>query len=146
MALEDLIPGVSQAKLIVAGILLAAIAGLGFTLWWQHSTINKLQADAEVYKLNAQTQKENNDTLRENYIVCSNSNKTNNATIESLTAERDDAKLAIDNLARQRRDDERRIGGLNATLDKLRKDPANNGPLAKSLRETIRGIQNGDVQ
>jgi cell division protein FtsB len=144
MALENLIPGVSQAKLIIGGVVLAALIGVGVTIKWQHSTIQELRADKTLLEANSKTLVDNTNTLRDNYLACSTANKTTLETIAALKKERQDAIDALERLAATRRNDQFRIDSLNKLLDNLRRNPANNGPVAPVLRETIREIQNGD--
>lgn len=146
MALEDLIPGVSQVKLIIAGVVLAAMVGVGLTVYFQHKTIKGLREDITTLETNNATLKQNTDILRANYLTCSTTNQTNAATIEALKAERQDAVDALAALAKERQKDANRIARLNTLIDNLRNNPTNNGPVAPVLRETIRAIQEGDTQ
>ena len=145
MAIEDLIPGVSQAKLIMAGVVLAVMVGVGITIVVQHKTIKGLREDIVLLEANNKTLKDNTDTLRQNYLVCSEANKSSTATIAALTAERQDALDALAALSAEQVVAANRIAQLNKLLDNLRADPANNGPVAPVLRETIRAIQEGET-
>ena len=144
MALTDLIPGVSQAKLIVGGMVIAAVVGFVGWSWWTHNQLEKARADNAVLKQNVETLNGNVKTLQDNYLTCQNANATNADTIAALQKERDDAKTAVDRLASQRQRDQQRIGSLQDQINKMKQDPANNGPVAPVLRETIRGIQQGE--
>ena len=145
MAIEDLIPGVSQVKLIITGVVLAAVVGVGLTVYFQHKTIKGLRADITTLETNNATLKQNTDILRTNYLTCSTANQANAATIEALKAERQDALDSLAALAKDQSKSATKIDQLNRLLDNLRADPDNNGSVAPVLRETIRAIQEGDT-
>ena len=145
MAIENLIPGVPQAKLIMLGVILTAIVGVCVTLVVQQKTIKSLRQDITLLENNNKALQDNTVTLRQNYLDCSVANKTNIATIASLTAERQDALDSLAALAKDQSKSATKIEQLNRMLDNLRSDPANNGSVAPVLRETIRAIQEGDT-
>lgn len=141
MSLENLIPGVPQAKLIIGAI--AGIAVVAFA-WWIVWMVGELGDRAEKITLleaNVKTLETNTDTLRQNYLTCQSANSTNSETIESLITERDDAKKAIEALAIQKAKDDWYIDQLEDRIGIARRDPSQNGPLAPVLRETIRELQ-----
>lgn len=141
MNLENLIPGVSQAKLIAYAIAGAAIIGF---VWWIVWMVGELGDRAEKITLleaNVKTLETNTDTLRQNYLTCQSANTTNSETIDALIAERDDAQKAIAALAEQKAKDDWYIDHLEDRIGIARRDPSQNGPLAPVLRETIREIQ-----
>lgn len=143
MGILDLIPGVSQTKLIMYGICLVAI--ISCVLWVKHewNLLQQLKVDNAVLTTNNKTLQGNNDTLKNNINICSVANKTNNSTIESLKRERNDAKTAIAELAARNQSSKIIIGTLKNNIDVMKKNPDNDGPIKPILRETIRGIQKG---
>ena len=144
MTLTDLIPGVSQAKLIIGSLVITAVVGFVGWSWWTHNQIEKSRAENAVLKQNVEILNSSVKTLQDNYLKCQRANTTNADTIAALQKERDDAKAAVSRLASQRQRDAQRIGSLQDQINRMKKDPANNGPLAPVLRETIRGIQHGE--
>lgn len=141
MSLENLIPGVPQAKLIAYAIAGAAVIAF---VWWIVWMVGELGDRAEkITQLedNVKTLETNTDTLRQNYLTCQSANTTNSETIDSLIAERDDAKAAVEALAAQKAKDDWYIDRLEERIGVARRDPSQNGPLAPVLRETIRELQ-----
>lgn len=141
MSLENLIPGVPQAKLIAYAIAGAAVIAF---VWWIVWMVGELGDRAEkITQLegNVKTLETNTDTLRQNYLTCQSANTTNSETIDALIAERDDAKAAVEALAAQKAKDDWYIDRLEERIGAARRDPTQNGPLAPVLRETIRELQ-----
>lgn len=141
MSLENLIPGVPQAKLIAYAIAGAAVIAF---VWWIVWMVGELGDRAEkITRLegNVATLEANTDTLRQNYLTCQSANATSSETIDALIAERDDAKAAVEALAAQKAKDDWYIDRLEERIAAARRDPTQNGPLAPVLRETIRELQ-----
>lgn len=135
------VPGVAQLKLIFNGAI--ALAIVGALIWGgiRYHELLDLRKDNAVLIRNNKVLQQNTDTLRENYLVCQESNEVNIQTISDLIKERDDAERAVEELANQQQANIATIGALQSRLNDLRQDETNNGPLAPVLRETIRGIQ-----
>ena len=141
MSLKNLIPGVPQAKLIIG--VLSGLALMAF-IWWIVWMVGELGDRADkitALEADVKTLETNTDTLRQNYLTCQSANTTNSETIDSLIAERDDAKAAVEALAAQKAKDDLYIDRLEERIAAARRDPTQNGPLAPVLRETIREIQ-----
>lgn len=139
--LEDLIPGVSQAKLI-AGIVMGA-AVIGFVWWiiWMVGELGDRKEKITALETNVETLTKNTDILRQNYLTCQSANSTNADTIAALQQERDDAEAAVKALAEQKAKDDWYIDQLEDRIGIQRRDPTQNGPLAPVLRDTIKEIQ-----
>ncbi len=142
MSLANLIPGVSATKLIVIGLVAASI--IGYVAYNRH-TIKTLRSENVVLTQNNKTLQENVDTVKDNLSKTEKANAALLGTIGDLQKERDSAKAAVEALNKEKKSNTKVIGDLQKALDKLKKDPANNGPLAPVLRETIRGIQESGV-
>ncbi len=139
--IEDLIPGVPQAKLIISAVI--GIALMAF-VWWIVWMVGELGDRAEkitALEANVKTLGSNTDTLRQNYLTCQSANSTSAETIDALIAERNDAKAAVDALAAQKVKDDWYIDQLEDRIGIQRRDPTQNGPLAPVLRDTIKEIQ-----
>ena len=144
--LIDAVPGVSQAKLIVGGIIaaviLVAIVSLGFYIWGLNNTIDSLEVDKKRLEADNATLTTNVDTVKNNFKVCEDSNIIQQNTVDSLKKERKDNEEAVAALAKAEQVNQTTITNLKRKLAILNADAANNGPLAKNLKETIRSIQN----
>lgn len=140
--LSNLIPGVSATKLIVIGLVAASV--IGWVTYTRH-TIKSLRADNIVLVQNNKVLQENVDTVKDNLAKTEKANGVLLSTIGDLQKERDNAKAAADALSKEKKSNTKVIGDLQKQLEKLKKDPVNNGPLAPVLRETIRGIQETGV-
>jgi hypothetical protein len=141
MAVTDLIPGVEEVRMVIAGIvLLAVLGGIGY-VWWTHEELSALRTANATLTSNNKILQENNDVIKNNFNVCTNANVTNQATVQSFLKERESSQIAITSLAQQKKAGDAIIGNLQQKLSAMEKDPANNGVLAPDLRETIRGIQ-----
>jgi len=139
--LTNLIPGVGQAKLIGIGIAAAGVLALAIYIGVLRHQVKSLREDNVVLVQNNKVLQDNNDTLKGNLKTAVDANKTNDETIEKLKSERADAVKAVETLAKKQKSNAATIGQLQTQLADMRKDEANNGPLAPVLRETIRGIQ-----
>lgn len=140
-SLTNLIPGVSQLKLIgatVAGVIV--LSGAAYVVWEIHE-VKALSEQVTVLKQNQVTLKNNANTAIANYNTCKSANDVNSQTIKSLEAERQDAVTSVNVLAGKTQSDARTISDLKAKFDSMNKDPKNNGSLSPDLREAIRGIQ-----
>jgi len=142
MSLLDKIPGVAQLRLL--GIGAGAVGILSFAIWaglrWHELQV--LRRDNAILVQNNKTLQVNTDILRKDYLTCNDANMKNTETIDSLIKERDDAQKAIESLSNAQKSNTATISTLQSKLSELKKNAANNGPLAPVLRETIRGIQN----
>lgn len=147
MSILDAVPGVSQAKLVGAGICLLGIIGLGIYIWGLKTEIHSKETKIEQLQTDNKQLTINVETVKQNFNECSNTNKSQNDTINSLLKEREDVKKAINDLSSKALKSDSTVQALRKQLADLNSDTANNGPLAKNLRETIRGIQSkGDVK
>jgi seryl-tRNA synthetase len=143
MGITDLIPGVDEIKLALAGVMAAAVlGGFGWVVWEYHD-LKTMKQENTVLIQNNKILQENDDILKGNLAKAQTANATDQATIQSLIKERNDAQTAIANLAKQKQSDVATIGALGKKLKDMEGNTANDGPLAPDLRETIRGIQGG---
>lgn len=142
MSLLDAVPGVSQAKLVVAGIVLAIAIGFGLYVWSLKDSIKDLEKEKTDLTVDKAQLTQNVATVKSNFNICLDSNATQVKTIVNLEKEREDSIKAVEELARKDASNTEAINILKKKLVKLNADAANNGPLANNLRETIRAIQN----
>jgi cell division protein FtsB len=140
----DLVGG-SQIKLIVAAVVVTtAIAGVGGTIWYVKSLqkdIAQLTEDKNNLTAANKILTDNNATLKENQLKLESANSANLATIKALQGERVQATRAISQLATANATDKAALDRLNQKVEKLLKDPKNDGAVAPVLREVIRDIQ-----
>jgi hypothetical protein len=138
MAVTDLIPGWAEAKLGLSIVLAVVIlAGVGFGVYKGYSLYEhyqQLEADNAQLVIN-------NATLKSNVTTLEGANATDAQTIEGLKADHAAAEKVVGELAKQAEQNRQALAATQATLDKLAKDPKNNGVVAPDLRETIRSIQ-----
>lgn len=142
MALTDMIPGVAQVKMIAAGAMLVALLGAGIYVWHLHSEVGSLNKEVIALQTNNKILQTNVDVVKTNLQTCQEADAGNNKTITDLLNERSDAQQAVATLATRSVADKKALGALQQQLTALMKDSANDGPVAKVLKETIRSIQN----
>lgn len=141
MAISNLIPGVSQLKLIAWGVAAAGVVVLMIWIGLMRGEIKDLRNENVILAQNNKVLQENNATIKKNLDTVRSTNEENLKTIIALEKERDDAKKAVAELAKKEKSNIKTIGELKDKLEEMEKNPANNGALAPALRETIRGIQ-----
>jgi polyferredoxin len=134
MAITDLIPGIAEIRMVFAGAVLAVVVGAGWYAYHIYEEVGVLQTANAQYLANQKT-------LEANQLTCTSANKTNEATIAALTAERQQSQQAIATLAATAKINVDNLSAVSAKLATLMKSPANNGTLSPDLRETIRGLQ-----
>ena len=135
-----------QARLVFGAILIgAAVVAVSGGLWYVHNLkteVVKLTAEKTALVEANKMLQVNIDTVKENATKFSDANNANLGTIKSLLAERSASQKVIADLATTAKSDKEKISKLNANIDLLLKDPANDGIVSPVLRETIRSIQN----
>lgn len=141
MSILDAIPGVGQAKLIGAGVLLAVVLAFGGWVYYEHYEVGKLSAQNAVLVANNKELTNNASILTKNYNLCAAANGINETTINQLKTERDQAEAAIADLAKKQKESGKKLSDLQIKLNAMAKDSKNNGTLSPYLRETIRGIE-----
>lgn len=133
-----------QIKSGIIAIIVFAVVVFVVWSWRNHVSLQRYKSDNIILKQNNAVLTSNAEVLKRNYLVCQTANETSANTIQQLELERNDAKAAIAALAVQQKRDARVIGNLKQQMNQMSNDPANNGPVAPVLRETIRGIQAGE--
>ena len=139
--ITNLIPGVTEVKMIIALACMTAIIGGGFWIKHERDYFHRLEQNNVTLTSNNKILQENNDVLKGNLNTCVATNTTDNTTIAGLIKERSDAKLAVDTLAAQQKSNMIAIGTLSQKLKQMEGNAANDGTLAPDLRETVRGIE-----
>jgi cell division protein FtsB len=133
-------------KLVILGVLLGVtLLACGFLAFKYHSmsaSIETLKSEKSVLETNNKIMQANNQVLKENMDALVQANKSTADTTDALIKERSKAQLAINTLASSTVSDKALISNLKQKLADIIKDPANDGTLAPSLRETIRQVQN----
>jgi|SRR5579859_1475522 len=139
--LSDLIPGVTEVKMLIALACVALALGGGFWIKHEWDYFHRLEQNNTTLTQNNKILQENNDVLKANLNTCTGVNSTDQATIAGLIKERSDAQAAVTSLAAQQKSNVAAIGVLGKKLSDMEKNAANDGPLAPDLRETVRGIE-----
>lgn len=143
MSILSTVSAFSRAKLILLGGVLAAIVFVVLYILSLKGDIKELTTERNTLSADKQLLIANNTTLKYNFSVCEDVNKTNQATIDLLNKERAEAELAVAELAEKDLSNAQAIANLKKQLELLNNDAANNGAVATNLRETIRSIQQG---
>lgn len=130
----------AKANLVVGVLVLSAIlatAAYIVTLRAEVSSQNKKNGEliSEIAIL-----KSNISVLKDNNAILDAANSTNRETIDALRNERKRSEDAIASLARKDKANIKKIEELNAYIDLLAKDPANDGALAPVLVEALKAI------
>jgi ABC-type nickel/cobalt efflux system permease component RcnA len=141
MALIDLIPGMTQAKAAMAIGGAVVVLSFGAWIWWEVHEVGVLHKEVATLQQNNKVLQQNADVYAADFKTCQAANSTDSKTITDLMNERADAKTSVNILAAQQQSNARTINDLKSQLESMKKDPKNNGVLAPTLRETIRGIQ-----
>ncbi len=141
--LTDLIPGVTEIKMIIALACVGGLVGGGFYIKHEWDYFQELKTDNATLTQNNKVLQENVDVANSNTNKCIADNVTQNATIAGLEKERADAQAAVTNLAAQQKSNTLVISTLQSHLTLLEKVAANDGTLSVDLKETIRGIEGG---
>ncbi len=103
MGITDLIPGITEVKMIIALACVGGLLGGGFYIKHEWDYFKELKTDNATLTSNNKILQENNDVLKGNLNTCVATNTTDNTTIAGLIKERDDAKIAVDTLAAQQK-------------------------------------------
>jgi hypothetical protein len=143
MTILNLIPGVAEAKLAIAGVIATILLGGGLYVWHDFHELHKLQAVNAVLISNNKVLQENVDTSNKNFATCTSASNSDQVTIANLLKERAETQDAILVLADRQKTNIDLVNAIHDRLINLEKIAANNGTLSADLRETIRGIEAG---
>lgn len=120
-----------KIKLILAGLLIASVAGLG---WWAYSSYTTMQENVTMAREQARVA-----ILDRDSAIAANN--TNLQTIKEMTADLDAAQNSIRAYKEEEAATRARTKGLQKRILELSKaDPINNRPLSPVLVETMDAI------
>ena len=122
-------------------IIAAALVAVGLYITTLRSQLDK--KDAKIAELNGQVAvaQANNNTLKGNIQICSDTNEANLEVIKKLQAERRQSELAVAALAKKETNVKETAETLQKTIRDLSAVPANDGPSAKILVDTLSKIE-----
>ena len=139
-------PNTSRLKLAIIAIVLGGLLASGLGLYYYVNSLKKeiatLQGKVNTLTANNSIMSSNNATLKTNLNVAVESNITNTVTIDALLKERRDAVEMVNKLAKTDLINKKKIKDLKIEVDKLKGNPAEDGPLAPVLRDTLTNVQN----